>query len=176
MKEIGSRLLRTLRVERENFVWMDFNDRATGDAFYLVVITTFLTFLGLFAVGILDIFTNIAVFAFFFRFLVDGVIAWLIISGVTYGIVKFLFEQHHNFPAILRITGYAFPTRLLIVFFGTYLKSEFLVFLLGGVWLVYIIAKGIVATSELALERALLASGGGVVGAAIISSILLRSS
>lgn len=173
MREIGSRLLRTLRVERENFVWMDFNDRATGDAFYLVLITTILTFIGIFGIGPIRIFTNVGAFEVFFRFLIDGLIVWLLISGITYGIVRYLFEENHNFPVILRIVGYAYPTRLLIIFFATYLSSPFLVFLLGTGWLLYIVAKGIVATSDLALERALLASAGGVVGAVIVSSILL---
>lgn len=173
MKEIASRLLRTLRVERENFVWMDFNDRATGDAFYLVLITTILTFIGIFGIGPIRIFTNVGAFEIFFRFLIDGIIVWLLISGITYAVVRFLFEEEHNFPAILRIVGYAYPTRLLIIFFATYFSSPFLVFLLGTGWLLFIVAKGIVATSSLPLERAMLASAGGVVGAVIVSSILL---
>lgn len=173
MKDIANHLVRTLRAERENFVWMDFNDRATGDAFYLVVITTFLSFVGLAGIGIVRAFVSFDLAPFMIRFLLSGVIEWLIIAGITYAIVKFLMQENHNFPAILRFTGYAFPTRLLVVFFGRFVDSLLLVFVLGSAWLVYLVAKGIVATSELTLEKALIASAGGVVGASIVASILL---
>ena len=39
MGVVFSRLLQTIKLERDAFVWMDFNDRATGDAAILVAIT-----------------------------------------------------------------------------------------------------------------------------------------
>ena len=112
MKEIGNRLLRTLRVERENFVWMDFNDRATGDAFYLVLITAVLTFLGLTSFGILGIVTSATALLGVFFVAIDYVVAWLLTAGITYAIIRFGYQEHHNYPAILRISGYAYPTQL----------------------------------------------------------------
>jgi len=173
MREIGTRLLRTLRVERENFVWMDFNDRATGDAFYLVVITAVLTFLGLTSFGILDLLTSANALLGVFFVMVDGVVFWLITAGVAYAIIRYGYQEHHNYPAILRISGYAYPTQLLLVFFAQIgVTNRLFLFLLSSVWFVYIVAKGIVATSDLTLERGLGAAAGGVAGAIIIRSIL----
>lgn len=173
MRDIGSRLLRTLRVERENFVWMDFNDRATGDAFYLVVLTGLLTFLGMSSLGILNLLTSAgAVLAVAFVML-GAVIAWLITAGITYAIVRHGFQEDHNFPGILRISGYAYPTQLLLVFFAQIgVENPILLFLASSVWFVFIVAKGIVATSDLPFDKSLFASAGGVVGAIIIRSIL----
>ena len=47
MRQTMRRLLQTVRFERDAVVWMDFDDRATGDAFILVAVTRFLLFLGL---------------------------------------------------------------------------------------------------------------------------------
>jgi hypothetical protein len=173
MKEIGTRLLRTLRVERENFVWMDFNDRATGDAFYLVVITAVLTFLGLTSFGVLSLVTSGTALLGAFFLILSTVIAWLVTAGVSYAIIRFGFQEHHNYPAILRISGYAYPTQLLLVFFAQIgVTNRLVLFLVSSVWFIYIVGKGIVATGDLPLERGLLASAGGVVGAIIIRSIL----
>ncbi len=47
MAEALKALLKAMRLDRDAFVWMDFNDRATGDALVLVVVTRFLILLGL---------------------------------------------------------------------------------------------------------------------------------
>jgi len=39
MGAVLQRFIETIRFDREAFVWMEFNDRATGDALILVVIT-----------------------------------------------------------------------------------------------------------------------------------------
>ncbi|MBT8213007.1 MAG: hypothetical protein KJN71_07660, partial [Acidimicrobiia bacterium] len=41
------RLVQALRFDRDAFVWMDFEDRASGDAFMLVVITRVLIQIGI---------------------------------------------------------------------------------------------------------------------------------
>ena len=42
MGDVFKRLLQAIRLEREAFVWMDFNDRASGDGLILVAGTTLL--------------------------------------------------------------------------------------------------------------------------------------
>ncbi|KAA3635637.1 MAG: hypothetical protein DWP92_10710, partial [Armatimonadetes bacterium] len=46
MGVVFHRLLQTVKLERDAFVWLDFNDRATGDGAILVAITQVLLALG----------------------------------------------------------------------------------------------------------------------------------
>ena len=39
MGVVLNRLLQTIRFDRDAFVWMEFNDRATGDALIIVAVT-----------------------------------------------------------------------------------------------------------------------------------------
>ncbi len=46
MAETLRRMVETFGLKREAFVWMDLNDRATGDALILVVVTRLLILVG----------------------------------------------------------------------------------------------------------------------------------
>ncbi|NHZ71050.1 MAG: hypothetical protein GWP18_05355, partial [Proteobacteria bacterium] len=47
MGVVLNRLMQTIRLERDAFVWMDFNDRSTGDAAILVAVSQVLIAIGL---------------------------------------------------------------------------------------------------------------------------------
>ena len=69
MGQVASRLLQTLRLERQAYVWMDFNDRATGDALMLVAISQVLLFAG-FAGGLGSLF-NVGLWELLISFLMS---------------------------------------------------------------------------------------------------------
>ena len=46
MGEVLHRLLQAIRFDRDAYVWMDFNDRATGDGLILVAVTQLLLIVG----------------------------------------------------------------------------------------------------------------------------------
>lgn len=169
MGVVFHRLVQTVRLERDAFVWMEFNDRATGDGAILVGITQLLLALG---TGIrlgdllrapLDIVS----------LLLFGAVFWLLYSGAVYVIVHYLLSGHGTFPIYLRITAFAYPTLLLLIFarllFG---HDQFgLVLLVGAAWFVFIVARGISYASDLATPWALLAAMGGYVVVVVIQQI-----
>ena len=76
MAEAFNRLLQAVRLQRDAFVWMDFNDRATGDALIFIGVTRVLLLLG-FGGSILGVATSLGVFETFFRSLLNAVIFWM---------------------------------------------------------------------------------------------------
>ena len=81
MGEVASRFLQTIRLERQAFVWMDFNDRATGDALVLVAITQVLMFAG-FAGGLGSVF-NIGLWDLLIGLILSGLVQWLLYSAIA---------------------------------------------------------------------------------------------
>ena len=146
---------------------MDFNDRATGDAAILVAITQVLLQLagGTSIIGLLNPFTLI-------QALLSGFIFWLLYSGATYAISKFLLDGQGTFAPIFRVVGFAYPTMLLVIFGDLLFNSTFLILLVGGAWFVVIVASGLMYLADLSMQKALLASIGGYAAVVIIQSIL----
>ena len=167
---VFSRLLQTVKLDRDAFVWMEFNDRATGDAALLVGATSILLALGS-GDSLLDLVNP-------FRLLgtiLTGFILWLIYTGAVYAIERFLLDGHGTFATILRITGFAFPTLLLLLFtvrFLSFLPATVAV-AAGGVWFVVIVAYGLMYTTDLSRDRAFMASVGGWVAYTILQAILV---
>jgi hypothetical protein len=164
---VFSRLLQTVKLQRDAFVWMDFNDRATGDAAMLVAGTQLLLVLGTgTSIGsLLNPITLISV-------LIAGVFFWVIYSGATYLIVRYLFDGHGEFPIYLRITGFAYPTLLLLIFANLVVDNFVLVLVLGAAWFVVVVATGITYMADLGREKAFAAAIGGYVAVTIIQAIL----
>ncbi len=169
MGVVFHRLLQTIKLERDAFVWMDFNDRATGDGAVLVGITQVLLLLGT-GVSVGDLVRNpldlVAIF-------VSTAVFWLLYSGATYAIVRFLFNGRGEFPMYLRISGFAFPTLLLLIFSNLLFDDRqfALILILGGTWFVLIVARGITYASDLETPRALLAAVGGYVAVVVVQQI-----
>lgn len=167
MGVVFHRLLQTVRLERDAFVWMDFNDRATGDAAILVVGTQILLSLGTgISLGrLLNPVTLIQV-------LISGAFFWVIYSGAVYAIVRYLFDGHGSFPVFLRVAGFAYPTLILLVF-SNFVSDNFLVVLvLGAPWFVLIVARGVTYIADLHVPQAFVAAIGGYVAVTTIQLIL----
>lgn len=168
MGAVLHRLLQTVRFERDAYVWMDFNDRATGDALILVVITDVLLLLGT-GTSVGSLLTSLPSVAFQ---LLRVIVLWLIYSGIVYAIVRFLLRAEGGFPFYLRLTGFAAPTLLLLIFTLLLPIPAILGLVLGSVWFVAIAAQGTHYVADLPLDRAALAAVGGFAGAIVVLSIL----
>ena len=96
MGVVFQRLLQTIKLQRDAFVWMDFNDRATGDAAILVAVTQVLIMLGT-GSSIVDVLFNPARLV---SALISALFFWLIYTGATYVIVRYLLDgEDHSFDA-----------------------------------------------------------------------------
>jgi hypothetical protein len=148
---------------------MDFNDRATGDAAILVAGTQILIMLGTgFSVTdvLFDPFRLISA-------LISALFFWLMYTGATYVIVRYLFDGEGSFATMLRITGFAYPTLLVLIATNLFLPRNFsLALLVGGAWFVVVVANGVLYVADLPIAKAFLASVGGFVLVIIIQSIL----
>lgn len=164
---VFSRLLQTLKLERDAFVWMDFNDRATGDAALLVAGTQVLMALGS-GRSIVDLINPLTLLSL----LLSGLFFWVVYSGLTYAIAKYLLSGHGTFAPYLRLTGFAYPT-LLLVIFGNFIFDNFaLVLIVGAAWFVVIVANGLTYVADISLQKAFLAAIGGYVALIVIQSII----
>lgn len=168
MGAILNRLLQTIRFERDAYVWMDFNDRATGDAFILVVITQILLLIGggSSVFGLLrDTLNVIAV-------VLSTLVFWLVMSGLTYAAARFLFQGEGSYATFLRFTGFAFPTLLLLLATERLIPFGFLAFLVGFSWFLAIITYGVHYIADLDLVKSAGSAVLGLAGWVVVQSIL----
>jgi hypothetical protein len=174
VSEAFRRLLQAVRFERDAFVWMDFEDRATGDALILVALTSLgLTLASGFTVfGLVSSTTGIS---FLFGSLVSSAVFWLAYSGLVYFVVTRLFQASGTYALFLRIVGFAFPTMLLLIFTARLGLPGLVGFLLGAVWFLAIVTQGVRYDSDLPIERAFGAVGLAMVMWVIIAQIFGRS-
>ena len=174
MGEAFRRLLQAVRFERDAFVWMDFNDRATGDALIFVALTS----LGLvLAAGftVLGLVTSTTGISLMLGSLVSSAFFWLAYSGLIYFVVTRLFRASGTYALFLRLVGFAFPTLLLLIFTSRLELGGLLGFLLGAVWFFAVVAQGIRYESDLPIEKAAGAAGLAMVLWVVIAQILGRS-
>lgn len=173
MGEAMKRLLQAVRLERDAFVWMDFNDRATADGLIFVAITRVLILLGS-GWRILGLSTTINGLEVLITGILNSLIFWLAYSGITFAITKFLLNGQGQYAVFLRMAGFAYPTLLLTIFTRRLGISPTAALVLGSVWFLAIVTRGVEYEGDLPLERAALAAVGGLVGWIIISAILGR--
>lgn len=173
MREAFQRLLQAIRFERDAFVWMDFNDRATGDAMIFVLLTSLGLMLssGVTVFGLVSSTTGINLL---FGSLFSSAIFWLAYAGLVYFVVVFLFKASGTYALFLRIVGFAFPTMLLLIFTSRLGLPGLVGFLLGAVWFLAIVTQGIRYDSDLPVERAAGAAGLAMVFWVIVAQILGR--
>lgn len=174
MGEVLHRLVQTIRLQRDAFVWMDFNDRATGDALVLVVVTRLLLYLGS-GGSLLGLVLDLPAILFT---LVDAAFFWVVYSGLVYLAVRYLLEGDGGYPFFLRLAGFAYPTTLLVLFtlrvvpaFGGP-SGGLLALLLGFGWFLVVVAYGVHYVADLTLGRSAAAVGIGFVGWVVLQSIL----
>ncbi len=145
---------------------MDFNDRATGDAAILVVITQVLMALGLgrSLVSLLNPATLV-------QLLISALFIWVIYSGAVYLVSRFLLDGSGQYAIYLRITGFAYPTLLLIVFTSIFISNITLALALGGAWFVVVVANGLTYTVDMPLPNAFAAAVGGFVVLVVVQAV-----
>ena len=166
MGVVLSRLLQTVKLQRDAFVWMDFNDRATGDAAILVAGTQVLIAIGLgLSLGQLINPLTLA------NVLLGGLFFWVVYSGATYGVARFLFDGHGTYAIYLRITGFAYPTLLVIVFVSLFVSNPLLALIAGGAWFVVVVANGLTYVADLSIGKAASSAIGGYILMIIVQTI-----
>ena len=166
MGVVLSRLLQTIKLQRDAFVWMDFNDRATGDAAILVGVSQLLISFGLgLSLGAL---LNPLTLA---NVLLGGLFFWVMYSGATYAVARFLFDGHGTFAIYLRITGFAYPTLLVMVFVNLFVDNPLIVLVASGAWFVLVVATGLTYVADLAMSKALGSAIGGYILIVIVQTI-----
>ena len=173
MSEAFNRLLQTLRLQRDAFVWMDFNDRATADALIFVVATRFLLLLGE-GWTILGFATSLGGFQILFQAMFNAIVFWLAYAGLAFAVARFFFQADGKYPIYLRMVGFGYPTLLLLIFTSRLGLAPLLAYLLGSVWLLAIVTRGIEYESDLPTERAAMAAFGGLVAWVIVAGIFGR--
>lgn len=173
MKEALTRLLQAIRLERDAFVWMDFNDRATADALIFVAVTRILILLGL-GWSFFGLATTLSGIEILISSILNALIFWLAYSGIAFAITKFLLGGSGTYAMFLRITGFAYPTLLVLIFTAQLGLPTWAALALGFLWFIAIVTRGITYEGDLPTERAVLAAIGGYVGWVVISSILGR--
>ena len=174
MGVVFNRLLQTVRLDRDAFVWMDFNDRATGDAAMLVAGTGLLAAFG-FGLSLPGLLANpLSIVDLLLRTL----FLWVIYSGATYAISKYLFDGHGTYAIYLRITGFASPTLLVFVFANIILDtvgSSPLIFVVAlvasGAWFVVVVANGLTYVADLPIGKAAASAVGGYILMIVVQTI-----
>ena len=167
MGAVFQRFIEAIRFDRESFVWMEFNDRATGDALVLVVITQILLLIagGIPLLGLVSGITGTL------SALLNTVIFWLIYSAVVYAAVKYLFRGDGIYAYYLRLVGFAFPTLLIGIFTSWVIASDPIAALVGSLWFLAVVAYGTHYIADLPLPQAGAAAFAGYVGWFIIQAI-----
>lgn len=165
---IFRRLLQTVRLERDAFVWMDFEDRASGDAALLVVITRVLIQLGIGSPG--GLFGYVAA-------ILDALIFWLIVSGGVWVTSTHLLQARTAYAFVMRVVGFAYPTLLLVIPAVQLLRNAGvgtwpLGLIIGSLWLVLIVAHGMRYAVGFDLAKGAGTAAGGLVLYLIVASIL----
>jgi hypothetical protein len=168
MGVVLNRLLQTIRFDRDAFVWMEFNDRATGDALIIVAVTELLFLIA----GGTPLFGLVTSFTAVMSSLLSAIMFWLIYSGLVYAIVAFLFRGDGRYPIYLRMIGFAFPTLLLTIATTQIFGNDLIATLVGSLWFLLVVAYGTHYVSDLPLDRSVVAAVLGWAGWIVVSTIL----
>jgi len=168
MGVVHNRLLQTIRFDRDAFVWMEFNDRATGDALIIVAVTEVLFIIA----GGTPLFGLVTSFTAVMSSLLSTVIFWLIYSGLVYAIVVYLFRGDGHYPIHLRMVGFAFPTLLLTIASAQIFGNDLIATLVGSLWFLLVVAYGAHYVSDLPLDRSIVAAVLAWAGWIVVSTIL----
>ncbi|MEN8238155.1 MAG: hypothetical protein ABFR53_03015 [Actinomycetota bacterium] len=166
MGVVLNRLLQTIKLERDAFVWMDFNDRATGDAAMLVAGTQVLISIGL-GLSLGELINPLTLASV----LLGGVFFWVVYSGATYAVSRFLFDGHGTYAIYLRITGFAYPTLLVLIFVNRFISNLPLALIVSGAWFVLVVANGLTYVADLSIAKAAGSAIGGYILLIVVQEI-----
>lgn len=157
--EAFRRLLQAVRLERDAFVWMDFNDRATADALILVLFTSLFQLaadLGQVATEantLLRLATSASGINLIFEVVVQGFFFWLGFAGVLLFVVRMLYKAPAKYPLLLRVVGFAYPTLLVGIFVPSLGLPDVVSFVVGSLWFIAVVAHGVRYESDLGTAR-----------------------
>jgi len=173
MREALNRLFQAVRLDREAFVWMDLNDRATADGLIFVAVTRVLILLGS-GWRILGLTTTISGLEVLVTAILNALVFWLAYSAIVFAVTKFLLDGSGQYAVYLRMSGFAYPTLLLLVFTRQLGISPVAALVLGSIWFLAVVTRGVTYEGDLPTERAALAAAAGLIGWIIISLIFNR--
>ena len=168
MGESIRRLIQAIRFEREAFVWMDFSDRATGDAVIFIAVTQVLLIIGS-SGSVLGPLQRGGVIGLAYEFL-QALIFWLVFAGITYLASRHLFRGDASYAAVMRIAGFAYPTLLMLLAADIVFNFP-LSFILGSVWFLAVVANGVRYVADLPVPNAWLSAVLGIAGWLIVAAI-----
>jgi hypothetical protein len=156
------RIIETITFKRRVYVWMQFEPDATGDAIVIVALTSVVVALAAGADLSLNAILNLSI---------NALVAWLIISGLTYAAARFVFGATGDWAPVLRVAGFAFPTLLLLIVTVRVFPNLVGVFV-GFLWFIAAVAAGTQEVLEMKREHAWGAAGMGLAGWMLIQAIL----
>ncbi|MEN8235278.1 MAG: hypothetical protein ABFR89_10195 [Actinomycetota bacterium] len=168
MGVVLNRLLQAVRFDRDAYVWMEFNDRATGDALILVAITQVLILIA----GGTSIFGLVTGFLGLLEAVFRATVFWLIYSGLVYAAAVHLFRGDGRYATYLRIAGFAFPTLLMTIASTQLLGHGLTATFVGSIWFLLVVAYGTHYVSDLPLDRSIVTAALGWAGWIVVSAIL----
>ncbi len=158
---IAQRVIGAARFDRESYLWMLWNERASGDAALLVLGTDLLVGIGLVGLDLTGLLS----------WILAGLIFWLVYSGIAWAAARHLFGGSGQFIGVMRIVGFGYPTRLLILAVVVLMGPSIIAVVLGTLWLVAIVANGLKEAMEVTLEQGIMAAGLGVLGYLVVVAI-----
>lgn len=148
-----SRILRAARFEREAYLHAVVGQNAVADG--LVVVAAVWLVLGAAVAGGFDLLV-------YLRWVLNGLFAWIVLSGVIYLLGKYVFEGYGSFPGTMAMTAVCHPTLLAILVTRLWL-SGFPAILAGAGWFLATLVAGTRVALDLPIERAALGVAGGFV-------------
>ncbi len=158
---IAQRVIGAARFDRESYLWMLWNERASGDAALLVLGTDLLVGIGLVGLDLTGLLS----------WILAGLIFWLVYSGIAWAAARHLFGGSGQYIGVMRIVGFGYPTRLLILAFVVLMEPSIIAVVLGTLWLVAIVANGLKEAMEVTLEQGIMAAALGVLGYLVVIAI-----
>jgi len=123
---------------------------------------------------ILGLTTRISRLEFLIQAIINALSYSLVFSGVAYAATKYLLGGSGNYAVFLRMTGFAYPTLLVVIFTSQIDLPTYAALVAGSLWFLAVITRGINVEGDLPLPQAALAAVAGFVGTTIILSILGR--
>lgn len=149
-------------LKREAFLWMFFEDQATGDALILVSLTAVALVLALpGSHAVLDL----------IQAMIAAMFSWLIVAGLVWAAARFVFGGSGEYVGVMRVAGFGYPTLLLWLVTVRLLDLPF-GSVLGSVWFLAVLAAGLRVVMELPLDRAWSSALVGFLGWLVISTLV----
>jgi hypothetical protein len=160
-----SQILRAARLDRQAYLRAVLSPNAAADG--VLIVSVVYVILALVLVS-LDDFELVA----YGRFVIQGLISWLILAGAIYLIGRYLMEGEGSFPGVLATVALAHPV-LLVLLIARIGLSPFLALLVSTVWFLAALVAGTRVALSFAVERAGVTVAGGYVVWLLMSRFLV---